>query len=128
GVGGDPSQRYRGWGGATGADRARMANPEPHEAMRRDINEAFRHGAWGYVDDILCLIQPWGFDVTEIRAPTRILSGLTGAVVPRQHGEWLADNVPNAEAVIDERGGHMADPNPATEPFSLLPPPAQTAP
>jgi len=23
-------------------------------------------------DDIFCLIQPWGFDVTEIRVPTRI--------------------------------------------------------
>jgi pimeloyl-ACP methyl ester carboxylesterase len=42
------------------ADRAVMASSEHHEAIRSDINEAFRHGVWGYVDDILCLIQPWG--------------------------------------------------------------------
>ena len=102
------------------ADRAQMANPERHEAIRRDINEAFRHGVWGYVDDTLCLIQPWGFDVTEIRVPTRVLYGLTDVLVPRQHGEWLAHNVPNAEAVIDEQGGHMPDPNLVTERFAWL--------
>jgi len=102
------------------ADRAVMANPEQHEAMRQGINEAFRRGVWGYVDDVLCLIQPWGFDVTEIRAPTRVLYGLTDVLVPPQHGEWLAHNVPNAEAVIDEQGGHLPDPSLATERFGWL--------
>ncbi len=102
------------------ADRAIMASPERHEMVRRGINEAFRHGVWGYVDDTLCLIQPWGFDVTEIRVPTRIIYGLTDVLVPRQHGEWLADNVPNAEVVIDEQGGHLPDPNLVTERFGWL--------
>ena len=52
------------------ADRVVMASPERHEAIRNGINEAFRQGVWGYVDDIFCLIQPWGFEVTEIRVPT----------------------------------------------------------
>jgi pimeloyl-ACP methyl ester carboxylesterase len=102
------------------ADRAQMTNPEQQERIRRDVNEAFRHGVWGYVDDILCLIQRWGFDVTEICAPTRILYGLHDVLVPRQHGEWLAHNVPNAEAVIDEQGGHMADPELVTERLGWL--------
>jgi pimeloyl-ACP methyl ester carboxylesterase len=102
------------------ADRAVMANPERHEMIRRMINEAFRHGVWGYVDDTLCLIQPWGFDVTEIRAPTRVLYGLTDVLVPRQHGEWLAHNVPNAEVVIDEQGGHLPDPKLVTDRFGWL--------
>ena len=102
------------------ADRAVIASPERHEAIRRGINEAFRHGVWGYVDDIFCLIQPWGFDVTEIRVPTRILYGLHDVLVPRQHGEWLTHNVPNADAVIDEQGGHLPDPNLVTERFGWL--------
>jgi pimeloyl-ACP methyl ester carboxylesterase len=102
------------------ADRAAMASPERHEMIRRMINEAFRHGVWGYVDDVLCLIQPWGFDVTEIRVPTRVLYGLTDVLVPRQHGEWLGHNVPNAEVVIDEQGGHLPDPNLVTERFGWL--------
>ena len=101
-------------------DRAVMASPERREAIREGINEAFRQGVWGYVDDIFCLIQPWGFDVTEIRVPTRVLYGLTDVLVPRQHGEWLAHNVPNAEAVIDEQGGHFPDPNRVAERFGWL--------
>jgi len=102
------------------ADRAVMASPERHDVIRQMLNEAFRHGVWGYVDDIFCLIQPWGFDVTEIRVPTRILYGLNDVLVPRQHGEWLAHNVPNAEVVIDEQGGHLPDPNLVTERFGWL--------
>jgi pimeloyl-ACP methyl ester carboxylesterase len=102
------------------ADRAVMARPEQQEVTRQMLNEAFRHGVWGYVDDALCLVQPWGFDVTEIRVPTRVLYGLTDVLVPRQHGEWLGQNVPNAEVVIDEQGGHFSDPNLVTERFGWL--------
>jgi pimeloyl-ACP methyl ester carboxylesterase len=102
------------------ADRAVMANPERQEMVRRMLNEAFRQGVWGYVDDALCLIQPWGFDVTEVRVPTRIAYGLTDVLVPPQHGEWLAHNVPNAEVVIDEQGGHFSAPNLVTERFGWL--------
>ena len=102
------------------ADRAVMANPERQEMVRRMLNEAFRQGVWGYVDDALCLIQPWGFDVAEIRVPTRIDYGLTDVLVPHQHGEWLAHNVPNAEVVIDEQGGHFSAPDVVTERFGWL--------
>src|SRR6476646_9672015 len=54
-----------------------------HQAIRQMLTEAFRNGVWGYVDDALCLIQPWGFDVTEIRVPTRVVYGLTDVLVPR---------------------------------------------
>jgi pimeloyl-ACP methyl ester carboxylesterase len=116
----DPSKMFSDAVELSEADRSVMASPEQHEAIRQDINEAFRHGVWGYVDDILCLIHPWGFDVTEIRVPTRILYGLNDVLVPRQHGDWLAHNVPNAEAVIDEQGGHMGDPSLVTERFGWL--------
>jgi pimeloyl-ACP methyl ester carboxylesterase len=102
------------------ADRAVLARSERQETIRRMLNEAFRQGVWGYVDDIFCLIQPWGFDVTEIRVPTRILYGLTDVLVPRQHGEWLAQHVPNAEVVVDEQGGHFLDPDLVTERFGWL--------
>jgi pimeloyl-ACP methyl ester carboxylesterase len=102
------------------ADRAVMANREQHEAIRQMLTEAFRNGVWGYVDDALCLIQPWGFDVAEIRVPTRVVYGLTDVLVPRQHGAWLAENVPNAEAVVDEQGGHFTDPSLVTERLGWL--------
>jgi pimeloyl-ACP methyl ester carboxylesterase len=91
------------------ADRAELADPERHEVVRQMITEAFRNGVWGLVDDMLCITKPWGFDIAEIRIPTRIMYGLTDVLVPRQHGDWLARNVPNAEVVIDEGAGHISD-------------------
>ena len=102
------------------ADRAVMANPDRQEMVRRMLNESFRQGVWGYVDDALCLIQPWGFGVAEIRVRTRIDYGLTDVLVPHQHGEWLAQNVPEAEVVIDERGGHFSAHNVVMERFGWL--------
>jgi pimeloyl-ACP methyl ester carboxylesterase len=102
------------------ADRAVLANPQQHEAMRRMLNEAYRPGVWGHVDDTLSLIKPWGFDVTEIQVPTLIHYGLTDVLVPSQHGEWLAHNVPRAKVVIDERGGHFPDPKLVTERLAWL--------
>lgn len=84
------------------------------------MTEAFRNGVWGIVDDMLCITKPWGFDVAEIRVPTRIKYGLTDVLVPRQHGEWLVRNVPNAEVLIDEEGGHLGDSARFAEQYSWL--------
>lgn len=105
----DPSTLLADWD-LSEADRAQMAKSESQEINRQTINEAFRQGVWGYVDDTLCLVRPWGFDVSEISVPTRVIYGLTDVLSPQQHGEWLAKNVPNAEAIVDEHGGHIANP------------------
>jgi pimeloyl-ACP methyl ester carboxylesterase len=84
------------------------------------MTEAFRNGVWGIVDDMLCISEPWGFDVAEIRVPTQIRYGLTDVLVPRQHGAWLAANVPNAEVVVDEEGGHASDLAHVTEHYRWL--------
>ena len=102
------------------ADRTQLARPERHEVMQKSMTEAFRSGVWGIVDDMLCITEPWGFDVAEIRVPTRVKYGLTDVLVPPQHGEWLARNVPNAEVVVDEEGGHLDDSARFAEQYSWL--------
>jgi pimeloyl-ACP methyl ester carboxylesterase len=47
--------------------------------------------------------------VSEICVPMRIVYGLTDVLVPRQHGEWLARNVPRSESVVRDQGGDMSD-------------------
>ncbi len=66
---------------------------------------------FGWADDMLAILQPWGFDVSEIGVPTRVIYGPTDVLVPVQHGEWLAANVPGAEVVVEEELGHMGDPD-----------------
>ena len=102
------------------ADRAELARKERHDIVRQWTSEAFRNGVWGWVDDDLCLLKPWGFDVAEIHVPTRVIYGLTDVLVPRSHGEWLARNVPNAEVVVEEDKGHLPDPALVTERYGWL--------
>jgi pimeloyl-ACP methyl ester carboxylesterase len=119
-VAADPSQLMGDDWQLSEADRAELARPERHEVIRQTVAEAFRRGVWGWVDDDLCITRPWGFDVSEIGVPTRVVYGLTDVLVPRSHGEWLARNVPNAEAVIEEHGGHLPDPALLRESFRWL--------
>jgi pimeloyl-ACP methyl ester carboxylesterase len=119
-VAADPSQVLGEDWQLSEADRAQLAASERHLVVREMITEAFRNGVWGIVDDMLCLTNPWGFDVSEIRVPTRIMYGLTDVLVPRQHGDWLACNVPDAETVIDEEAGHVSDSGRVTEHYRWL--------
>ena len=93
------------------ADRAALARPEFHDVIRQDLPEAVRQGVFGWADDMLAILGPWGFDVSEIGVPTRVIYGPTDVLVPVQHGEWLASNIPGAEVVVEEELGHMGDPD-----------------
>jgi pimeloyl-ACP methyl ester carboxylesterase len=102
------------------ADRAELARVERQAVIREGMTEAFRNGVFGWVDDDLCLVRPWGFEVEEIRVPARVVYGLTDVLVPRGHGEWLARHVPGAEVITEERGGHIADPGTLVERYRWL--------
>ena len=102
------------------SDRAELGRPERHDVIREDVGEAFRNGVWGLVDDDLCMLSPWGFDVSEIRVPTQVTYGDSDVLVPRRHGEWLAENVPGAEVVVEQDVGHIGHPDLVAERLSWL--------
>jgi pimeloyl-ACP methyl ester carboxylesterase len=95
------------------ADRAVLADPGIQTVMGEMVREAFRNGAWGWVDDDLAFLQPWGFDVSEIRVPVEVRYGAQDVLVPAAHGAWLARHVPGAEVTVDQAAGHLADPDTA---------------
>jgi len=70
--------------------------------------EAFKHGVQGWVDDDLAFAEPFGFELSDIRVPTLIVHGRRDSFVPVAHGEWLAQEVPNAEAWILEDEAHLS--------------------
>jgi pimeloyl-ACP methyl ester carboxylesterase len=106
------------------SDRAELARPERHDVIRESVNQAIGAGVWGWADDDLAFVRPWGFDVSEIRVPTRVIYGMTDVLVPRHHGEWLAKNVPRAEVVIEDNQGHLPDAESMFEIFRWLAQPA----
>ena len=102
------------------ADRSELARPEVHLVIREGMNEAFRNGVSGWVDDGLCFARPWGFAVSEIRIPTRVAYGTSDVLVPAAHGEWLGRNIPGAEMLVSDTQGHVAGDDVVAEQFGWL--------
>ena len=92
------------------ADLDLIARDDVQTSMGEMVVEAFRTGVWGWVDDDLAMIEPWGFDLDEIGVPVTIRYGTEDVLVPAVHGEWLARHVPGARVVVDDSGGHMVSP------------------
>jgi pimeloyl-ACP methyl ester carboxylesterase len=68
---------------------------------------AVARGVDGWLDDDLAFVRPWGFELGTIKAPALVIQGRQDLMVPWRHGEWLAANVPTAEAWLREDEGHL---------------------
>jgi pimeloyl-ACP methyl ester carboxylesterase len=72
------------------------------------IKDALAPGEQGWWDDGAAHLSPWGFELGVIRVPVKIWHGRHDRFVPFQHGEWLAANIPGAEATLSETDGHLS--------------------
>lgn len=69
-------------------------NAEMGQFMVDTINESLKVGCDGWVDDDLAFINPWGFELNEIKVPVILYHGNADKLAPFAHGEWLAKNLP----------------------------------
>lgn len=97
------------------ADRAVLELEAVRDRLRKSFREALAQGIWGWVDDDLAFVRPWGFDVSEIQGPVHDRYGSTDVLVPAAHGAWLAAHIPNATLHVEEDAGHLSDPDRSLE-------------
>ena len=90
-------------------DRERASNPEARAIMREGWLEAVRQGSRGWADDDLAFAKPWGFELEDVTADTRLWQGELDVLTPRPHGEYVASRLPNARFEVLEGGGHFLD-------------------
>jgi pimeloyl-ACP methyl ester carboxylesterase len=102
------------------SDREVLADPAVRESLGKSTREMFAEGVWGWVDDDLAFIGPWGFDVDELRGPVEIRYGATDVLVPPAHGRWLATHIPHATVIVDDGGGHLSTPDERLQRLSAL--------
>jgi pimeloyl-ACP methyl ester carboxylesterase len=90
------------------SDRVVLAEQRAASVTREATADLVLGGVWGWVDDSLAFVRPWGFDVREIEVPVRVTYGTQDVVVPAAHGAWLGRTIPGAEVVVDDQAGHLS--------------------
>jgi pimeloyl-ACP methyl ester carboxylesterase len=93
-----------------------VLSPEDATAMTGDLaqwlasntRDGLVAGDQGWWDDAVAEVTSWGFDLKDIRVPVKVWHGRQDRMVPVQHGQWLAANIPGADAEISDRDGHLA--------------------
>jgi pimeloyl-ACP methyl ester carboxylesterase len=84
-----------------------LAPGEPADADQGRVSRlrAAYLGLDGWIDDVIALAHPWGFDLDGIDVPVSIWSGATDTRVPRGHADWLLAQLPAAQG-YEHPGGH----------------------
>ena len=72
------------------------------------LHESISSGIWGWFDDDVAFVHPWGFDLAQIRVPVTVWQGAQDRMVPFAHGQWLAANVAGAKARLFDDEGHLS--------------------
>jgi pimeloyl-ACP methyl ester carboxylesterase len=78
------------------------------EQMAESIHTGLEPGDQGWWDDNVASLSPWGFELSSIRVPVKVWHGRHDRFVPFQHGQWLAEHIPRAEAALSDTDGHLS--------------------
>jgi pimeloyl-ACP methyl ester carboxylesterase len=76
--------------------------------LAETFGDAVRVDVWGWADDDLAFIRPWGFDPADTAGRVHIWQGAHDRMVPFAHGGWLADHCGGACVHLDARQGHLS--------------------
>lgn len=79
-----------------GVDRQVLKKAGVREKLVLNIQEAFRQGTSGAVQDMQLLSRDWGFNLLEIKSQVDIWHGDADDIVPISHGQYLHHQLPNS--------------------------------
>jgi pimeloyl-ACP methyl ester carboxylesterase len=80
-------------------------------AIRRLLTDTYREavskGSNGWIDDVVALRQPWGFDMGTIKVPVLLWHGANDVFSPVAHSHWLARQMPTSVLAIQQDAAHF---------------------
>ncbi len=88
-------------------DREILLRPEVRAMLMRDLREAFRNGAGGFLQDLQLEARPWGIPLHRISCPVSLWHGSRDTIVPPSASQALAALLPHASVRIFPDAGHF---------------------
>lgn len=90
--------------------KALLENDTLGQFLSDNIQEGLKTNSDGWIDDDLAFIQPWGFELSEIKVPVELYQGSEDKMVPFAHGEWLSKTIPSrvSKPHLLEGQGHIS--------------------
>jgi pimeloyl-ACP methyl ester carboxylesterase len=91
----------------TETDRVVVTDFAFRRLLTSSYREAVRCGPFGWIDDVLALNRPWGFDLEKITIPVQLWHGQDDVFAPVHHAHWLAEHIPTAMVEVEPKAAHF---------------------
>ena len=96
------------FGGLIGEADKKALNEGAAEGTAKSYRQALVEGYYGWMDDDLAFVEPWGFDLASISKPVELWQGNDDFMVPHAHGYWLESKIPSAKLNFVPGEGHIS--------------------
>jgi pimeloyl-ACP methyl ester carboxylesterase len=104
----DPESLLRSlWPELVSHDKQVVGDIALRRIMAETYADALRDSARGWIDDVLALRKPWGFDLSAIKAPVMLWHGGDDVFSPVSHTRWLAEQISNSTLEVQSGAAHF---------------------
>jgi pimeloyl-ACP methyl ester carboxylesterase len=88
-------------------DRRVVGDAAIRRLLTETYAEALKHGADGWIDDVLAFRSPWGFEVAKVTTPVFLWHGADDMFSPVRHTHWLARQIPRSSVEVGVGAAHF---------------------
>jgi pimeloyl-ACP methyl ester carboxylesterase len=96
------------WPELGGSDRQVIGDIALRQIIARTHADALRDSVDGWVDDVLALGRPWGFELSDIKAPVLLWHGASDMYSPVGHAQWLDKRIHSSDLREQDDAAHFA--------------------
>jgi pimeloyl-ACP methyl ester carboxylesterase len=95
------------WPELVESDRRIIGDVALRRIIARAHAEAVRDSIDGWLDDVMALGSPWGFELSDITSPVLLWHGVDDKQSPASHAKWLAKKIPTADLDLNPGVAHF---------------------
>jgi pimeloyl-ACP methyl ester carboxylesterase len=95
------------WPDLSGPERQVIGDTALRRLIAQVHAEAVRDSIDGWLDDVVALGSPWGFELSDIVSPVLLWHGVDDRYSPASHAKWLAKKIPTADLELNAGVAHF---------------------